>query len=247
MTFRNCKLSEAAMKKVILATAAFIALGGVAQASSVNVTFTALTGITGGSPAGTGVFRADLSNLGTIASVTIADGGAGGGAAGQFSGFDLDAIVLSTQLISDASGANGLVRAGTFNFATSLFTGGTQTAPADPALFGTTGGQVDNAVATLNIFDGNSIAGPGAFGFVSLGLNGQLQINLTSAIDAGTQLFLYIGEVGNNGEVAAGTISVSDVQAVPGPVVGAGLPGLIMAFGGLLAWRRKRNGAALAA
>ena len=35
-----------------------------------------------------------------------------------------------------------------------------------------------------------------------------------------------------------------DVAAVPGPVVGAGLPGLLMAFGGFLAWRRRNTFAA---
>jgi hypothetical protein len=39
----------------------------------------------------------------------------------------------------------------------------------------------------------------------------------------------------------AGQFSFAPASAVPGPVVGAGLPGLIIACGGLIAWRRKRR------
>jgi len=40
-----------------------------------------------------------------------------------------------------------------------------------------------------------------------------------------------------------GPVSFTSV-AVPGPAVGAGLPGLVLAFGGALAWRRRRRQAA---
>ena len=155
-----------------------------------------------------------------------------GGSPGQFSGFDLDAIKLSTSDCATAACAAGLVGLSLFDFVTgTTFNPGGQRPPADPRLFGTDGSgtAVDDAVATLGSFDGeSSTATP--FGFLSMGDLGSINFNLSAAVST-AGLFLYIGEVGNNGEVAASSITVLD-NRVPEPgslaLAGLALAGLVL-------------------
>ncbi len=207
------------IRRILLATALATA---AAAASAVPVSLVKLTGVTGGALAATAVFRADLGTvgLGTIQSVGITDASGGlGGSPGQFSGFDLDAIKLSTTLCNDAACAAGAVGLSLFDFVTgTLFAPGGQRPPADPALFGTGAGgtTVDDAVATLGAFDGESTTLiPGAFGFLSMGDGGAITFNLSAAAST-LGLYLYIGEVGDNGEVAASSIVVNP-NRVPEP------------------------------
>jgi len=195
---------------------------GAATAGAVPVTLAKLTGLTGGTLANTGVYKADLSSIGlaTILSVSISDNSSGlGGAPGQFSGFDLDAIKLSTTDCADAACASAAAGLSLFDFISGTnFTPGLQRAPADAKLFGTdaAGTAADNLVATLGLFDGESTTAiPGAFGFLSMGDNGVIDFNLTAAAST-AGLFVYIGEVGDNGEVAASNITVRDTT-VPEP------------------------------
>lgn len=202
----------------LAAAAALATTLGVAHAEP--LTLTKLTGVTGGTLAATAVFRADLAaaGLGTFQSITIRDNSSGlGGSPGQFSGFDLDAILISDQLCDTAACAQGLTGLSVFDFLNgTFFTPGAQRDPADPKLYGTNGAgtAVDNAIATLGLLDGeSSTATP--FGFVSMGDDGVLSFNLTSLLST-AGLYLYVGEVGDNGEALAGSFTISD-QKVPEP------------------------------
>ena len=175
-----------------------------------------------------------------ILSLSITDSSGGfGGAAGQFSGFDLDAVILSNSFCATAACAAGLGGLAVFDYspAGTIFNEGTQRAPVDLKLFGSdaSGSDVDDSVATLGAFDGNSTTAiPGADGFVSMGDLGQLIFNLTASVST-AGLFLYIGEVGDNGEVAGSSIEVSDRPVtVPEPPAHA----LLLAALAGLSWLR---------
>ena len=198
----------------------------MSYAKSIPVTFTKLTGHTGGSQKITGVYRADLSGLPLtrLRSITITDNSNGlGGLGGKYTGFDLDSIMLSNILVTTASGVQSLSTLPLFDFSPvgTIFDPGRQRPPTSPKLFGTdvTGIYVDNTVARLGSFDGKATAFlliPDRKGFVSMGDHGVLSFNLKTSVSLDS-LFLYIGELGDNGEVAAGSILISDtpVEAVP--------------------------------
>ncbi|MEA5581709.1 PEP-CTERM sorting domain-containing protein [Nodularia harveyana UHCC-0300] len=226
-----------------------------AAAFTTDVGFTQLTGSinTGANTSDIGIFRADFSTLGgDISSILLRDSGNLAGATSQFSGFDLDSIILSTTLINDASQINTVSGLGVFDFtpAGTVLTPGTQRAPADPALFGTSGGNIDNTVATLGSFDGNLFdtvgnGDPADFvgsGFASLGDNGEVLFNLTSAVSAAGPLYLYVGDVGNNGE-SLGQVTVSGQHNVVTPPTSVPEPATLAALslmGVYFASRRKQ-------
>jgi len=219
--------------------AAAFAIGASALAAPFLVVH--LTGATGESSAGVGVFHIGVPSLGRgqIASGSVQNNGRGLGVTTGGSGSQShDAVVISNTIVTDAFAADSMTHAATLDLAHAIFAPGMQHPASDPALSGPFGSQWDPVLATLNGF-GSVGANAGVHGFGSAGGNGSLAADLLSPIAVSSPTYLDVEDVGRRGGMPGPSIAMPLASvSVPEPIslglFGIGLAGLAMM------WRRRR-------
>ena len=189
------------------------------------------------------IYRADLTGLGIdVRSLRLSDGNTRtGGSGGVASGFDLDAVVLSTTFldnVTDATDMNSaLSRLNLTDFSQSnlFFSPGTQRPPGGaswiygygPTLLGSINGYAGSGNA-LVVDAANRLSTFNEGNALTLGDGGSLAINLTQPLPKSGPLYLYIGEEGGVGEALIGAVSASSEKIQPSGDLSTdlGAPGL---------------------
>lgn len=151
-----------------------------------------LSGVVGD---GTTIFRAQLPAAlqAPLQSISVIDPQSTGGADGEYSGDDIDAVTLSSTLCDSAGCAATAPDLAAFGASALEFFPGAQRPPIAPQLFGTgaAANLVDTSVATPNTFGATFETG-----FLSLGVGGLLRLMGPIAISSPT--YLYVGAVNDD-------------------------------------------------
>jgi hypothetical protein len=217
-------------KWACILTVAGAVAGGATSASAIEFDLTSCHIATGCGPAGTVFGTVELTQDGGDVDVTVTL--ASGNFFAQTGGLDQVIFafnatgVVATQIVNEV---------GTGLPAPSIVAGigpGTFTPPAGAPDFG-----AFNFAIQCQPTPGNPIcAGATPITAISFTVLDALIADLTAPNATGT---VFVADV-LLGNVSGGPTGVVDAP-VPGPIVGAGLPGLVMACGGLLALARRRR------